>query len=251
MKERQRMDSAVAGLALTGAVATPGPRCAVVQPGPAQTECSRRRPRAEPGPGPEAGDGRATARRMPPGRTRGGSPSAGGIRWASAYYFRGIATIQNGGNNLQPTRRLGFGLLENKGPLTSAVCRAGIWTNLHTGGGLLGTAFRSQRLDGKPRLLLQSAPCVGGADDVSDLYYYTSPNNTFASNSTWARLLPQRLQVAGGLCLEPPPVDPVCLRDHGGSARGRREEGHLHAARVCSRYTFFAESHTRRASACP
>jgi len=58
-----------------------------------------------------------------------------GADWASAYYFRGIATTQNGGNNVQPYGEVGFRLLENIGPLTSLSVAPGIWTNLHWGGG--------------------------------------------------------------------------------------------------------------------
>ncbi len=60
-----------------------------------------------------------------------------GADWASAYYFRGIATTQNGGNNVQPYGEIGFRLLENMGPLTSLHVSPGVWNNWHYGGGLL------------------------------------------------------------------------------------------------------------------
>ena len=34
-----------------------------------------------------------------------------GADWASAYYFRGIANVQNGGSNVQPYAEIGFKLL--------------------------------------------------------------------------------------------------------------------------------------------
>ncbi len=54
-----------------------------------------------------------------------------GADWVSAYYFRGIATTQNGGNNVQPYGEIGFRLLENMGPLTSLTASPGIWNNWH------------------------------------------------------------------------------------------------------------------------
>ena len=53
--------------------------------------------------------------------------------WASAYYFRGIANVQNGGSNVQPYAEIGFKLLENAGPLTSLVVTPGIWNNFQYG----------------------------------------------------------------------------------------------------------------------
>jgi hypothetical protein len=58
-----------------------------------------------------------------------------GVDWASAYYFRGIVTTQNGGNNAQPYGEIGIRLLENLGPLTSLTFAPGVWNNLHWGGG--------------------------------------------------------------------------------------------------------------------
>ena len=56
-----------------------------------------------------------------------------GADWASAYYFRGIANVQNGGINVQPYAEIGFKLLENAGPLTSLVITPGIWNNFQYG----------------------------------------------------------------------------------------------------------------------
>jgi hypothetical protein len=56
-----------------------------------------------------------------------------GADWASAYYFRGIANVQNGGSNVQPFAELGFKLLENAGPLSALVISPGIWNNFQYG----------------------------------------------------------------------------------------------------------------------
>jgi hypothetical protein len=56
-----------------------------------------------------------------------------GADWASAYYFRGIANVQNIGNNVQPYAEIGFKLLEDVGPLTSLTISPGIWNNFQYG----------------------------------------------------------------------------------------------------------------------
>jgi hypothetical protein len=56
-----------------------------------------------------------------------------GADWASAYYFRGIANVQNGGSNVQPYAEIGFKLLENVGPLTALTVSPGIWNNFQYG----------------------------------------------------------------------------------------------------------------------
>jgi hypothetical protein len=43
-----------------------------------------------------------------------------GADWASAYYFRGIANVQNVGNNVQPYAEVGFKLLEDVEVATSS-----------------------------------------------------------------------------------------------------------------------------------
>jgi hypothetical protein len=104
-----------------------------------------------------------------------------GVDWASAYYFRGIANVQNGGSNVQPYAEIGFKLLEDVGPLTSLTISPGIWNNFQYGS------------DG--RLVETSDP---GFWFEADLYtkltatwwevfttgvtytYYTSPNDSFS-----------------------------------------------------------------------
>src|SRR5262245_26729800 len=127
-----------------------------------------------------AAPGDAASAEQPPNT---GRVSLGlGADWASAYYFRGIANVQNGGSNIQPYAEIGFKLLENTGPLTSLVITPGIWNNFQYGD------------DG--RLVEPSDPRFWFE---SDLYtkltatwwevfttgitytYYTSPNDSFTS----------------------------------------------------------------------
>src|SRR5262245_2308524 len=75
----------VAGLALTGGVM--GPSLVTAQ----QADLRAQAPAATEGP---AGEKQAPIT---------GRVSLGlGVDWASAYYFRGIANVQNGGSNVQP-----------------------------------------------------------------------------------------------------------------------------------------------------
>ncbi len=188
MKERQRWIAAVAGLALTGAVATPGPALAQSSsPAPAQTEVQQAQAPApspaQPAQGQTPGTAAPAAPAEPPGPNTGRLSLTGGIDWASAYYFRGIATIQNGGNNLQPYAEIGFRLLENKGPLTSLSVAPGIWTNLHTGGGLLVQPSDPKGWTETDFYFKVSAVWWEVLTTSATFTYYTSPNNTFASNS--------------------------------------------------------------------
>ncbi len=81
----------VAGLILTGVVA--GPSLASAQ----ETEM-----RAQ-------AAGASASEEKPP---NSGRVSLGlGADWASAYYFRGIANVQNGGSNVQPYAEIGFKLI--------------------------------------------------------------------------------------------------------------------------------------------
>jgi len=69
-----KVDRAVAGLALTGAVATPGRVGAVSSPAAAQTEVQQAQapaPSPASGPGPDAGDGRASSPAAPAGAEHG------------------------------------------------------------------------------------------------------------------------------------------------------------------------------------
>src|SRR5262247_972270 len=124
MNEWRRCIAVFAGLALAGAVATPVPASAQSSSPPAaQTEVQQAQAPApspaQPAPAPTPGAPAPAAPAEPPGPNTGAISLTGGISWASAYYFRGIATDQNGGNNVQPYAEIGFRLLENMGPLTS------------------------------------------------------------------------------------------------------------------------------------
>ena len=138
----RRWMAAVAGLALGGSDAGAAPALGAAVPGrrvqvQAQAPPRRRRPTPAPAPAPRSGPGAADRRsrrrdrRRPRRPRRRKGPNTGrvslllGADWASAYYFRGIATTQNGGNNVQPYGEIGFRLLENMGPLTSLHVVAG------------------------------------------------------------------------------------------------------------------------------
>ena len=124
--------------------------------------------------------GRLPARRRPPNT---GRVSLGlGADWASAYYFRGIANVQNGGSNVQPYAEIGFKLLENEGPLTSLVITPGIWNNFQYGdeGRLVEPS--------DPRFWFESDLYAKLTATWWEVFttgvtytYYTSPNDSFTS----------------------------------------------------------------------
>ncbi|MGH7303417.1 MAG: hypothetical protein ACRELZ_09015 [Candidatus Rokuibacteriota bacterium] len=158
--------AAVAGLALAAGVAAPAawaqaPTPSPTQPAPAQP--------AAPAPAPEA----------PPNTGR--VSLAAGADWASAYYFRGIVTTQNGGNNVQPYGEVAFRLLENMGPLTSLSVAPGIWTNLHWGGGTVVDPSDPKFWTETDWYFKVSAVWWEALTTSVTYTYYTSPNNTFAS----------------------------------------------------------------------
>jgi hypothetical protein len=140
----RRWAAAVVGLALAAAIALPGPASAqqsstevqvqAQAPAPAQPPEGQPRPRGDSTQGPAV---------SPEAATQEGGPNTGrvglvlGVDWFSAYYFRGIANTQNGGNNVQPYGEIGFRILENMGPLTSLSVGGGFWNNWHYGGGTL------------------------------------------------------------------------------------------------------------------
>jgi hypothetical protein len=181
MTGSRRWMAAVAGLALTGAVATPGPALAQSStPAPVQTEVQQAQ---APAPSP------AQPTQAAPAPAPEAAPNTGrislllGTDWASAYYFRGIATTQNGGNNVQPYGEIGLRLLENMGPLTSLSVAPGIWTNLHSGGGLLVTPSDPKLWTETDFYFKLSAVWWEVLTTSATYTYYTSPNNTFTSYS--------------------------------------------------------------------
>jgi hypothetical protein len=105
-----------------------------------------------------------------------------GADWASAYYFRGIANVQNGGSNVQPYAEINFKLLENMGPLSSLVITPGIWNNFQYGddGRLVEPS--------DPRFWFESDLYARLSATWWDVFttgvtytYYTSPNDSFTT----------------------------------------------------------------------
>ncbi len=103
-----------------------------------------------------------------------------GADWASAYYFRGIAGVQNGGSNVQPYAEIGIKLLDNVGPLSSLVFAPGIWNNFQYGdeGRLVEPS--------DPRFWFESDLYLKLSGTWWDILttgitytYYTSPNDSF------------------------------------------------------------------------
>lgn len=165
----RRWMAAFAGLALTGAVAIPGAQAQTPAPSPAQPAQAQPEKPAEPV--------------APPGPNTGRVSLNLGADWYSAYYFRGIATNQNGGNNVQPYGEIGFRLLENLGPLTSLTLSPGIWNNWHSGGGLL-VEPTDPKFWTEADLYIKLSTTWWEVFTASLTYtYYASPNDTFVSYS--------------------------------------------------------------------
>src|SRR5262245_25829877 len=142
MNEWRMCIAVFAGLALAGAAATPVPASAQSSsPAAAQTEVQQAQAPApspaQPAPAQAPGAAAPAAPAEPPGPNTGAISFTGGTDWASAYYFRGIATDQNGGNNVQPYAEIAFRLLENLGPPQSMSVGPATWAKLHSGGGLV------------------------------------------------------------------------------------------------------------------
>jgi hypothetical protein len=104
-----------------------------------------------------------------------------GADWASAYFFRGIATTQNGGNNVQPYGEVGFRLLENMGPLTSLHASPGIWNNWHWGGGLLVEPGDPDFWTEADLYFKLNAVWWEVLSTSVTYTYYTSPNDSFTT----------------------------------------------------------------------
>jgi len=188
MKAWQRWIAAVAGLALMGAVATPWPALAQSSsPVPARTEVQQAQAPApspaQPAPGQTPAAAKPAAPAEPPGPNTGAISLTGGTDWATAYYFRGIATEQNLGSNFQPYAEVGFRLLENMGPLTSLSVAPGIWTNLHTGGGVIVPPSDPKGWTETDFYFKVNAVWWEVLTTSVTFTFYSSPNNTFTSYS--------------------------------------------------------------------
>ena len=201
MTVSRRWMAAVAGLALMGALTTPGAaRAQSPTPAPVQTEVQQAQAQA---PTPAAPAQTQTPAPDPARQTevQTQGPAAPaipaeeaavnkgrvslllGADWASAYYFRGIATTQNGGNNVQPYGEIGFRILENMGPLTSLTASPGVWNNWHYGGGTL-VDESDPKFWTEADLYFKLNAVWWEVLSTSVTYtYYTSPNNTFPSFS--------------------------------------------------------------------
>jgi hypothetical protein len=165
MTGRRKWIAAVAGLALAGGVA--GPSLALAQQTDIQTQ------------GPAA---MAAAVEEEKGPNTGRVSLLLGADWASAYYFRGIANVQNGGSNVQPYAELGLKLLEDVGPLTSLVFAPGIWNNFQYGDDGRLVEPSDPRFWFESDLYLKlSANWWDVLTTVVTYTYYTSPNDSFTS----------------------------------------------------------------------
>jgi hypothetical protein len=194
MLDRTRVRSSmgtVVALALAGAMV--GPPLASAQSSPPVEEGQAQATPAAP-----STEAPAQAQATPPvSPTEGpaGTPAVGeekgpntgrisvllGVDWASAYYFRGIVTTQNGGNNAQPYGEVGIRLLEDLGPLTSLTVAPGIWNNLHWGGGTVVDPS-DPKFYTEVDLYLKLSATWWEVFTTSVTYtYYTSPNDTFTS----------------------------------------------------------------------
>jgi hypothetical protein len=105
-----------------------------------------------------------------------------GADWASAYYFRGIANVQNGGSNVQPYAEVGLKLLDSVGPLTALTLAPGIWNNFQYGeeGRLVEPS--DPRFWFESDLYLKLSATWAEVFTTGVTYtYYTSPNDSFST----------------------------------------------------------------------
>jgi hypothetical protein len=105
-----------------------------------------------------------------------------GADWVSAYYFRGIANVQNGSSNVQPYAEIGFKLLEDVGPLSSLVIAPGIWNNFQYGKDGRLVEPNDPRFWFESDLYLKlSATWLDVLTTGITYTYYTSPNDSFTT----------------------------------------------------------------------
>jgi hypothetical protein len=105
-----------------------------------------------------------------------------GADWASAYYFRGIANVQNGGSNVQPYAEVGFKLLEDVGPLSALTFAPGIWNNFQYGDDGRLVEPSDPRFWFESDLYLKLSATWWDTLTTAVTYtYYTSPNDSFTT----------------------------------------------------------------------
>jgi hypothetical protein len=105
-----------------------------------------------------------------------------GADWASAYYFRGIANVQNGGSNVQPYAEIGFKLLDSVGPLSSLTIAPGIWNNFQYGDDGRLVEPSDPRFWFEADLYAKLTATWWEVFTTGVTYtYYTSPNDSFST----------------------------------------------------------------------
>jgi hypothetical protein len=244
----RRWRAAVVALALTGALATPGPASAQSPiPPPAQTEVQQAQaPPPAPSPA-QPTQVQTEGPAAPAAATPEAAPNTGrvsltlGADWASAYYFRGIATTQNGGNNVQPYGEIGFRILENKGPLTSLTASPGIWNNWHWGGGLLVEPADPDFWTEADLYFKLNAVWWEVLSTSVTYTYYTSPNDTFTSYSdVGLGFALSDAKWLGGVALNPSLL--LAFETTGEALVADGKKGIYMGIGLAPGYTFFAES---------
>ena len=200
----------LAGLALTGAVATPGRTLAQsYTQAPVQTEVQQAQAWPAPSPGPPPNPKPALLRaqaprsRKQPAKTQPtqvqtegpaapaaptpeAAPNTGrmslslGADWASAYYFRGIATTRTAATTCSRMPR-SVSHAGEQGPPQLAHVRPGIWNNFHYGNGPLVNPSDPKFWFESDLYLKLSATWWDTLATAVTYTYYTSPNDSFAT----------------------------------------------------------------------
>lgn len=134
-----------------------------------------------------------------------------GADWASAYYFRGIANVQNGGSNVQPYAEVGFKLLDHVGPLSSLTFAPGTWNNFQYGkeGRLVEPSDPRFWYESDLYLKLSATWWEVFTTGVTYTYLHEPQRQLLDLCGRRAELRPQRFKVVRRLGAQSEP--PVCL----------------------------------------